>query len=58
LEAERAHHETQCELDSEAGRLTDKVVVYELQDTKDFDSLAQLYKRIFNFLYFKNQELS
>lgn len=30
----------------------------EIKNPKDFEGLTQLYKKIFNFLLFKNKELS
>jgi hypothetical protein len=42
----------------ETGRLIDEIVSLDVKSTKDFESLTQLYKRIFNFLLFKNKELT
>ena len=37
--------------------MIDEIVSLDVKSTKDFESLTQLYKRIFNFLLFKNKEL-
>lgn len=31
---------------------------YEVKNTKDFEGLTQLYKKIFNFLLHKNKEIT
>ena len=41
----------------ETGRLIDDVVTLEIKNAKDFEGLTILYKKIFNFLLYKNREL-
>jgi len=42
----------------ETGRLIDDVVTLEIKNAKDFEGLTHLYKKIFNFLLYKNKELN
>lgn len=42
----------------ETGKLTDEVVSLEIKSAKDFEGLTALFKKIFNFLLFKNKELT
>lgn len=42
----------------ETGKLTDDVVSLEIKNSKDFEGLTILYKRIFNYLLYKNKELA
>lgn len=37
--------------------MIDEVVTLEIKNAKDFEGLTVLYKKIFNFLLFKNREL-
>lgn len=39
------------------GKLIDDVVNVEVKNSKDFDGMSQLYKKIFNFLVQKNKEI-
>ncbi|KAL4475445.1 hypothetical protein ABPG72_022080 [Tetrahymena utriculariae] len=41
----------------ETGKLTDEVVSLEIKNAKDFEGLTVLFKKIFNFLLYKNKEL-
>lgn len=41
----------------ETGKLTDEVVSLEIKNAKDFEGLTGLFKKIFNFLLYKNKEL-
>ncbi len=41
----------------ETGKLIDEVVTLEIKNAKDFEGLTLLYKKIFNFLLYKNKEL-
>jgi hypothetical protein len=41
----------------ETGKLIDDVVTLEIKNAKDFEGLTLLYKKIFNFLLYKNREL-
>lgn len=42
----------------ETGKLTDEVVTLEIKSAKDFEGLTSLFKKIFNFLLYKNKELT
>lgn len=42
---------------NETGKFIDEVVTYEVKNPKDFEELTNLYKKIFNFLIYKNKEL-
>ena len=42
----------------ETGKLIDEVVTLEIKNAKDFEGLTNLYKKIYNFLIFKNIELN
>jgi len=41
----------------ETGKLIDEIVTLDTRNGKDFESLAHLYKKIFNYLLYKNKEL-
>lgn len=41
----------------DSGKLIDDIVSLQIKNSKDFESLAVLYKRIFAFLIFKNKNL-
>jgi len=41
----------------ETGKLIDEVVSLEIKNSKDFEGLALLYKKIFAFLLYKNKEI-
>ena len=40
------------------GEKIDEVVNYEVKNAKDFEGLTQLYKKIFNFLLYKNKDIT
>ncbi len=42
----------------ESGRLIDEAVDLAVKNAKEFEGLTQLYKKIFNFLLYKNKELT
>lgn len=42
----------------ETSRLIDEIMKIEAKSGKDFEGLTLLYKRIFNYLLYKNKELS
>lgn len=58
LEAELRKQQRTREQSMESGRLIDEAVDLEVKNAKDFEGLTQLYKKIFNFLLYKNKELT
>lgn len=40
-----------------SGEHIDNVVNFEVKNAKDFEGLTQLYKKIFNYLLYKNKEV-
>lgn len=58
LEAERDKQQRMRDQSMESGRLIDDAVDLEVKNAKDFEGLTQLYKKVFNFLLYKNKVLT
>lgn len=41
-----------------SGEHTDEVINHEVKNAKDFEGLSQLYKKIYNYLLFKNKAIT
>ena len=53
----RKQTETQNEAIA-SGEHTDEVINHEVKNSKDFEGLSQLYKKIYNYLLFKNKAIT
>lgn len=53
----RKQTETQNEAIA-SGEHTDEVINHEVKNAKDFEGLSQLYKKIYNYLLFKNKAIT
>ncbi|KAM3134829.1 hypothetical protein pb186bvf_012998 [Paramecium bursaria] len=57
IETEMKRQDKMKKSSNETGKFIDEVVTYEVKNPKDFEELTNLYKKIFNFLIYKNKEL-